>query len=104
MRCTHAEKLIPLYVGNDLAAEEAEATRRHLESCAHCRDLVTEFEVSYDWLHGFASPDFDEATLDGVRDAVMGEINRIENRPGLLEWILPGWNMRFAFAASLALL
>src|SRR5262249_15654993 len=104
MKCTHAEKLIPLFSGDDLPAHQTGALRRHLESCTNCRRIAAEYEESEDWLRGFASPDLDEATLEGVRDAVIGEINRIENRKGLLEWILPGRNPRFAFAASLALL
>jgi anti-sigma factor RsiW len=70
MRCTHAEKLIPLFAGDDLPAREADALRRHLESCANCRRLVAEFEVSRDWLRGFAAPQIDEVMLDGVRFGV----------------------------------
>ncbi|HKE05309.1 MAG TPA: zf-HC2 domain-containing protein, partial [Blastocatellia bacterium] len=80
MRCTHAEKLIPLFVGGDLPAREADALRRHLESCANCRRLAAEFEESRDWLRGFAAPQFDEATLDGMRDSVLRDIGRIEYR------------------------
>jgi hypothetical protein len=104
MRCTHAEKLIPLFAGNDLPAREADALRRHLESCVNCRRLAGEFEESRDWLRGFAAPQFDEAILDSVRDSVLRDIGRIENRRRWIQWIVPSWNLRFAFAASLALL
>jgi hypothetical protein len=104
MRCTHAEKLIPLFAGDDLPAPDADALRRHLESCANCRRLAAEFEESRDWLRGFAAPQFDEAMLDGMRDSVLIDIGRIENRARWLQWIVPGWNLRFAFAASLALM
>src|SRR5215475_9009966 len=104
MRCTHAEKLIPLFVGGDLPAREADALRRHLESCANCRWLAAEFEESRDWLRGFATPQFDEAPLDGMRDSVLRDIGRIEYRARWFQWIVPGWNLRFSFVTSLALL
>jgi hypothetical protein len=104
MRCTHAEKLIPLFAGDDLPAQETDALRRHLKSCARCRRLAAEFEESRDWLRGFAAPHFDEAMLDGMRESVLRDIGRIENRARWLQWIVPGWNLRFAFATSLALL
>jgi cytoskeletal protein RodZ len=104
MRCTHAEKLIPLFASDDLPAREADALRRHLESCANCRRLAAEFEESRDWLRGFTAPQIDEAMLDSVRDSVLRDIGRIENRARRLQWIVPGWNLRFVFATSLALL
>ena len=103
MQCTHAEKLIPLFAGDDLPAREANALRHHLESCANCRRLADEFEDSRKWLRGFAEPQFDDAMLDELRDSVLGEIGRVENR-SRLQWIVPGLNLRFAFVTSLALL
>jgi hypothetical protein len=104
MQCAHAEKLIPLFVGNDLPTEEAEAIRRHLKTCGHCRNLVTEFEDSRAWLSGFSAPEFDEATLDGMRDAVLNEVGRIEHRRKWSQWVVPGWNLRFATSVAVALL
>lgn len=104
MLCTHAEKLIPLFAGDDLPAREADALRRHLESCANCRRLAAEFEESRDWLRGCAAPQFDEATLDGMRDSVLRDIGRIENRSRWLQWIVPGWNLQFMAAMSMLLL
>jgi hypothetical protein len=104
MLCAHAEKLIPLFAGDDLPAREADALRLHLESCANCRRLSAEFEESRDWLREFSAPQLDEATLDGMRDSVLRDIGRIEHRSRRLQWIVPGWNLRFVSAASLALL
>jgi hypothetical protein len=104
MRCTHAEKLIPLFAGDDLPAREADALRRHLESCANCRRLAAEFEESRDWLRGFAAPQFDEAMLDGMRDSVLRDIGRIENRARWLQWIVPGWDLRFTASVAVLLL
>jgi cytochrome P450 len=104
MQCTHAEKLIPLFAGDDLPAREADALRRHLESCANCRQLAAEFEESHNWLRRLATPQFDEAMLEGMRDSVLRDIGRIENRALWLQSIVPGRNLRFAFVTSLALL
>ncbi|HEU0185105.1 MAG TPA: zf-HC2 domain-containing protein [Blastocatellia bacterium] len=107
MLCAHAEKLIPLFAGDDLPAREAEALRLHLESCANCRRLAAEFEESREWLRGFDTPQFDESILDGMRGSVLRDIGRIENRSRRFQWVTlswQGWNLRFAIAASLALL
>src|SRR5262245_23739842 len=104
MRCTHAEKLIPLFAGDDLPEREADALRRHLESCANCRRLAAEFEESRDWLRGFAAPQIDETMLDGVRDSVLRDIGRIESRARWLQWVVPGWNLRFAASMAVLLL
>jgi hypothetical protein len=104
MPCAHAEKLIPLFAGDDLSAREADALRLHLESCANCRRLASEFAESRDWLREFSAPQFDEATLDGMRDSVLRDIGRIENRPRRLQWIVPGWNLQFMASMSMLLL
>ena len=104
MRCTHAEKLIPLFAGDDLPAREADALRRHLKSCSNCRRLAAEFEESRDWLRRLAAPQFDEAMLEGMRDSVLRDVGRIENRALRLQWIVPGWNLRFAASMAMLLL
>jgi hypothetical protein len=103
MRCIESEKLIPLFAGNDLSGAQTIALQEHLESCARCRQLAAEFTESRDWLINFSAPDFNDATLDGLRETVMEEVGRIDNRPRMLDWLAPGWNPRFAFAATLAL-
>jgi len=104
MRCTHAEKLIPLFAGDDLPAREANALRRHLESCANCRRLADEFEDSRKWMRGFAAPQFDEAMLDDLRDSVLRGISRVETRSRWLQWIVPGLNLQFAASMAVLLL
>jgi Putative zinc-finger len=104
MQCTHAEKLIPLFAGDDLPGWEEDALRRHLESCANCSRLAAEFEESRDWLRGFPAPQFDDAVLDGMRDAVLRDIGRIENRARWFQWVIPGLNLRFAASVAALLL
>jgi hypothetical protein len=104
MRCTHAKKLIPLFAGDDLPAREADALRRHLESCANCRRLAAEFEESRDWLLRLTAPQFDDSVLNDMRDSVLRDIGRIENRERWLQWIVPGLNLRFMASMAALLL
>jgi Putative zinc-finger len=104
MLCAHAEKLIPLFAGDDLPAREADALRLHLESCANCRRLAAEFEESREWLREFSAPPFDEATLDDMRDSVLRDLGRFENRSRRPQWIVLGWNLQFIASMSMLLL
>lgn|GEM_PF-693080 len=112
MNCTQIEKLIPLYVGEDLKPREAGQVRRHLESCPNCRQLTTEFEESRNWLRHFATPQFDETIFDGLRDALHQEIAPMQPRSSWLprfDWLapaqfMPAWNRRVVLAGSIALL
>jgi hypothetical protein len=104
MRCTHAEKLIPLFAGDDLPAREADALRRHLESCANCRRVAAEFEESRDWLRGFPAPQFDDVALNDMRDSVLRDIGRVENRAQWLQWIVPRWDLQFTASVAVLLL
>jgi hypothetical protein len=104
MLCAHAEKLIPLFAGRDLPARETDALRLHMESCANCRRLADEFEESLDWLREYAAPQFDEATLDSLRDSVLRDIGSLETRSRWIQWIAPGWNLQFMASMSILLL
>jgi hypothetical protein len=102
MRCTQAETLISLFVGDDLPARDAAAVRDHIESCARCQQLAAEFTASQTWLREFSAPHFDEAVFDDLRGAVLGEINA--PRPSRIEFWKPRWNPRFAMLAASLLL
>jgi Putative zinc-finger len=103
MNCTHIKRLIPLYVGGDLNAQQVAGLRRHIETCERCRDLVAQFEESQSWLRDFTAPQFDEAVFENLRDAVREEIARVESRPSLFDLLMPAWNLRPVIAASLVL-
>ncbi len=106
MRCEHFEKLIPLYVGGDLEPLEADSVRQHLNTCAHCRQLNSEFQDSQNWLTGFAVPKFDEASFANMRASVFREIERQEKRgswPAWIDWLLPKWSPRQGWGPGLML-
>src|SRR5262249_48762679 len=87
-----------------LPAREADALRRHLESCANCRRLAAEFEESRDWFRRFSAPQFDDAVMNDMRDSVLRNIGRIENYERWLQWIVPGRDLRFTASGAVLLL
>lgn len=101
MQCTLAEKLIPLFVSDDLPDEQMRTLRAHLDGCATCRQLTAEFSESQNWLRTLAAPALDEAIFDGLRAGLAQEIAAREQRP---PWFAPRRNPRFAFAATAAVI
>lgn len=106
MNCQSAEQLIPLFSGGDLKSQEAERVRLHLENCAHCCQVAEEFAASQAWLSEFAAPEFDEAVFADLRASVRREIQATEERGrrSWIDWLLPRWNPRLAFAAVAVLI
>ncbi len=101
MQCTLAEKLIPLFVSDDLPDDQMRTLREHLNGCATCRQLAAEFSESQDWLRTFAAPAFDEAIFDELHAGLARDIAGNEQRQ---RWFAPRWNPRFAFAAAMAVI
>jgi anti-sigma factor RsiW len=107
MRCERIEKLLPLYVEDDLSAQEMEGMRVHLSTCEACRGLEAEFRSSQAMLHNFDVPEFGAEFYEQIRGTVLAEINSrpLQARPSLFQML--GGLLQFthpAFAASLALL
>ena len=103
MNCTQIERLIPLYIGGDLPAEDETTVRHHLASCEQCEMIACEFAESRDWLRGFTPPQFDQPVLDEMRERVMTKIARVQTPPSLLDLLLPTWKIRIVLAGSTAL-
>lgn len=105
MNCTTVEKLLPLYVEGDIAAQETANVRVHLSSCGHCRSLEEEFRASQSRLHNLAVPEFGADFYEQIRGAVLTEINsRPPARPSVFGTLRPLFIWRPAVAFSLALL
>ncbi|HEX8853700.1 MAG TPA: hypothetical protein VF754_09450 [Pyrinomonadaceae bacterium] len=106
MRCTKIEKLLPLYVGDDLnGTREASQVAVHLSECVGCRRRAEELEASRRLLTLHAPPAFDDAFFEGVRRNVMREIEDESQRPAPLFHFGRFFAPRtLAVAASLALL
>src|SRR5262245_48175511 len=104
MNCTRVQELLPLYVGADLVAREAESVRAHLETCAPCRELAEEFAASTAWLQAAPPPEFDEAFFADLRGDVQQAIAQTALRPSWAERWSPVVNWRWAWVPVLALL
>ena len=74
MNCRRIAELIPLYVEGDLGERSASGVRSHLQACAACRALATEYEASQAWLRAAEPPDFDDAFVDTIRAGLMREL------------------------------
>jgi len=106
MKCTKVEKLLPLYVGNDLTDEASERSiAEHLNACVECRRTLDEFRASHDVLRNISAPAFDDAFYQDLRSDVLREIRTHRApRPSIFESLRLAFVSRPAFAATLALL
>jgi hypothetical protein len=105
MNCTIVEKLLPLYVEDDLAVQETANVRAHVSSCDYCRSVVEEFSASQSRLHNFAVPEFGAEFFEQMRSAVLAEINSSPvSRPSFFQTLRPLFIWRPAAAFSFALL
>lgn len=105
MNCEKIEKLLPLYVEDDLSVAEARQVGSHLSSCGDCRLLSEEFALSQERLRNFAVPEFGAEFYNELRGAVMREISqKPAARPARFQTLRAFFTMRPALAASLATL
>lgn len=110
MKCTRAEKFLPLYVAGDLAGRRtARRVASHLATCERCRAVAEEYDASRNLVCAVATlpPDFDGAFYEELRRSVLAEIKR--ERPRLAPPAPAGFaslfnTARFAYAASLVLI
>lgn len=103
MECRRIELLIPLLVGGDLSETDAERARAHIQTCADCASLVSEYEASQQWFRQ-GEPDFDEEFLSGFKREVLQAIYKSRREPRH-RWSLAGFfNNRLAIACSAAAL
>jgi hypothetical protein len=105
MRCTRAEKFLPLYVAGDLAGRRAERlVVNHLAACERCRGLAAEFETSRNLVRAATlPPEFDGAFYEEIRRSVLAEIERERPRlaPPTSARFASLFNARFAYAAAM---
>lgn len=104
MNCRRVEKLIPLYVEGDLKSDLASPIASHLDWCGRCNWLADEYKESQCWLRSSEPPEFDEATLNGLKSDVLRKIAESSVRPSLLASLMQQWGGRQVFALSTAML
>ncbi|MBK9313370.1 MAG: zf-HC2 domain-containing protein [Acidobacteria bacterium] len=102
MKCPQIEKLLPLYVGDDLPADQMESVRTHLADCTQCFEMAAGFSESRSWFREAAIPSFDEADLANMRASVHQRIAEEHEIPGLLDRIFASLSLRPVFVAAAA--
>src|SRR6267143_6407697 len=108
MNCKHVQELLPLYVGRDLEERRAQLVTAHVQSCAECASLASEYRESGQLLQQFAPPPFSDAVYAGIRQRVLREIGR--ESPEFSGLTLPSFvaslfrpRLRWTFATALLL-
>lgn len=102
MKCPQIEKMLPLYVGDDLSDAQMQVVRTHLTECARCSELASELSESRTWLREGAIPSIDDADLAIMRASVHQRIIAESDSPGLLDRIFAWLSLRPVFAAAAA--
>lgn len=104
MNCRRVQKLLPLFVEDDLSSAATKRIAAHLEWCGRCNWLADDYRESQNWLRGTPPPEFDEALLDELKKGVLSEISAARQKPSMLALLARRWNHRQVLALSAALL
>ena len=105
MNCKQVQELLPLYVGRDLEDKRAQLVTAHVQSCAECAGLASEYRESRQLLQQFSPPQFSEAVYAGVRQRVLRQIEGEPNALSPLNFVASLFRprLRWAFATALVL-
>ena len=98
MNCRRVEKMIPLYVGGDLASGLADRLTSHLEWCSRCNWLADEYKESQSWLRSAETPAFDEPFFADLKRDVLRRVSITNARPSLIASLAQRWNRRQVLA------
>jgi len=104
MNCRRVEKLMPLFVEDDLQPALATRIASHLEWCGKCNWLADDYKESQSWLRASTPPEFDRALLDSVKNGALAQIVASKQRPSRWAAFAEHWNRRQVFALSAAAL
>ena len=95
MQCQRIERLMPLYVGGDLAEADLAAVVAHVAGCARCAALADEFRASVALVRQYSEPAVDAAFYAAIRGDVLRRVSALSPP---WRWVRPA-----AIAASVAL-
>lgn len=104
MNCRRVEKLLPLFVEDDLRPALATRIASHLEWCGKCNWLADDYKESQSWLRASTPPEFDRALLDSVKNGALAQIAANRHRASRWATCAEHWNRRQVFALSAAAL
>jgi hypothetical protein len=106
MKCTRVEKFLPLHVAGDLTGRRGRAVTIHLATCERCRHAADQYDATRNLLRAVTlPPDFDRAFYEDIRNSVLVQLRRNHTpAPPASAKFSTLFNVRLAYAASLALL
>lgn len=100
MTCQAIEKLLPLYVEEDLRPRQMERVRAHVSGCPLCLKSVADLRASQRWLRERAVAPITGEALDRMRAAVARRIDATPPRPAFWLGIERGWALLRQWAAQ----
>ena len=104
MNCRRVEKLLPLFIEDDLRPALATRIASHLEWCGKCNWLADDYKESQSWLRASTPPEFDRVLLDSVKNGALAQIAANKQRQSRWTAFAEHWNRRQMFALSAAAL
>ena len=103
MSCQSIQKLIPLYVADDLPGRQTARVRRHVEGCGACQAHVEGYRLSQRWLRSVPAPEVGGAALEGLRRSVWKRIASEPRPPAAWRQVERAWAALRHWAAQPAM-
>ena len=103
MNCQQAEDLLPLHAGRDLDEKRAALVDAHLQKCASCARVASEYRGTINLTQQFGAPVFSDHLYAGTRRRVLSEIENQAASAGLLESLVASFRPRTTWAVASAL-
>jgi hypothetical protein len=103
MRCRKVEKMLPLYIEQDLSAQKQKEVRDHLNLCPECYGLFEEFSYTQKLVRTFQAPSVDENFFNQVSQAVRRESVQSSRRFSLIDYLRINWTIPEWFTPKTAL-
>jgi hypothetical protein len=103
MKCSDFERLIALYVEEDLREEERASVETHLRTCSACWDLVEDLKESQAIFRSIRQDVPAAAALSNLRERVMSEVGGLQSASWLERVFIGAFRRRAALAGVLVL-
>src|SRR5262245_44512563 len=106
MRCDRARELIGAYVDEELSGDDRTSVAAHIESCAVCRELMTDIKRTNNAVAGLGREPAPTALASRIRNHLASaEEEQEAERKRLVPWRTPSsvWRQAAAIAACSAL-
>lgn len=103
MKCSDFERLVALYVEEDLQGEERASVEAHLRVCSTCRDLAEDLKESQSVFKSIRQDVPAAAALSSLRERVMSEVGERQSGSWFERVFLGAFRRRAALAGVMLL-